>query len=480
MEHAPHVLDYLSIVRRRRWWLVLPVFASLAAGAALLEVLPKQYRASATLGVVAPSVSPTLVTQSALFEQQERIRALSQQLLSERVLLRVAEEEHLGSGNEARQFASGIRGRAKLTVPEPVAGTADARRLDMVVLSYTDTDPARAERIANRLASAFVEQSARTRTASAETTAAFFADQRERSRTRLAELEQQLRRAKEAFIGRLPEQTVANAQTLSGLRQQLTTHATSLRHEQGRLALIERQITARQQEAAKGVPAPTATFVPAVNERAIALQRELAAARANYTAKHPEIQRLESELRSALEQAPPPPPPPEMVAAAAPVLLQQDPAYRQLLSDRDTATLTIRELEHAMEVANGQIAEYSARVDAAPMVEQQLASLQRERDLAHKLYSDVSAKYEAAALAENVARNGDGEQFMVLEAATRPAVPTSPVPNRVMVLALLVGLCLGAAAALAREYLDRSVHSPHELSDEFGVPVLGEVAHIRA
>lgn len=479
MEHTPHVLDYLSIVRRRRWWLLLPIVASLVVGGALLEVLPKQYRASVTLGVVAPSVSPSLVTQSALFEHQERIRAISQQFLSERVLMRVVEEEGLATGEAARQQASGIRSRAKLTVPESWAGTADARRLDTVVLSYTDSDPVRAERIANRMAMVFVDETTKTRTVSAETTAALFAAERERSRADLAALEQQLRRAKEAFVGRLPEQTMANAQALSSLRQQLTTHAASLRHEQGRLALIERQIEARQQEAAKGLtPTPTQSGPAAATERVVTLQRELAAARANYTEKHPEIQRLEIELRSALEQ--PAAPPPQTVAAAAPVLLQQDLTYRQLLNDRDSSTLTIRELEQAMAVVNGQIADYGSRVEAAPMVEQQLASLQRDYELAQKKYADVSAKYEAAIMAENVARSGDGEQFMVLDAATQPTAPVSPIPARVMVLALLVGLCLGAAAALAREYLDRSVHSSHDLADEFGAPVLGEVAHIRA
>lgn len=459
MEHAPHVLDYLSVVRRRRWWLVLPIVAALAAGAALLEVLPKQYRASVTLGVVAPSVSPTLVTQSALFDQQERIRALAQLLLSERVLMRVVEQEGLGTGEPAQHHMWSIRNAAKLSLPEPVPGTSgEPRRLDMVVLSYTDSDPVRAERIANRIAAAFVEESTRTRTVSAETTASFFAQQLERSRARLVELEQRVRNAKEAFTGRLPEETAANAQALSGVRQQLATQTTSLRLEQGKLALIERQIDARRQEAAKGV-APTRTGASAVSERVMTLQRELAAARATYTAKHPEIQRLEIELRSALEE---PAPAPETIAAAAPALLQQDATYQQLLNDRDTTTLTIRELEHAIAVTNGQISEYSARMVSAPMVEQQLASLWREQELAQKQYSDVSAKHEAAKLAENVALSGDSEQFMVLDPARRPSAPVSPIPARVMVLALLVGLCLGAAAALAREYLDRSVHSAHE------------------
>ena len=48
-------------------------------------------------------------------------------------------------------------------------------------------------------------------------------------------------------MGKLPEQTLANLQTLSGMRQQLEATSNSLRGEQDRLALIERNIQAVRQ-----------------------------------------------------------------------------------------------------------------------------------------------------------------------------------------------------------------------------------------
>jgi capsular polysaccharide biosynthesis protein len=83
-------------------------------------------------------------------------------------------------------------------------------------------------------------------------------------------------------------------------------------------------------------------------------------------------------------------------------------------------------------------------------------------------------------MAEQLARNGNGEQFFVIYPAGFPAKPVSPVPARVMLIALLIGLCVGGAAALTREYLDRSVHSVSDLADELELPVLGAVAHVPA
>ena len=45
-------------------------------------------------------------------------------------------------------------------------------------------------------------------------------------------------------MGRLPEQTQANLQMVAGLRQQQENTAMSLRSEQDRLAMLERQIEA--------------------------------------------------------------------------------------------------------------------------------------------------------------------------------------------------------------------------------------------
>src|SRR6185436_20995497 len=94
-------------------------------------------------------------------------------------------------------------------------------------------------------------------------------------------------------------------------------------------------------------------------------------------------------------------------------------------------------------------------------------------------YSQLSDKLHEAAMAENVQRNGRGEQFTVLYPASRPAEPTKPIPWRVMVMSILAGICLGGGSTFGREYLDRSVHDARDFKDEFDLPVLGEVKRIQ-
>jgi len=476
MEETPvHALDYLSVVRRRRWWLIVPIVASIAVGLLLVRFLPKQYRSSATVAVAASGVSTTLVSQSAPLDNEERMRAISQELLSATTVSRVAQEEHLALGSGDSVVAR-FREAVTITVPEPVATTTEPRRLDSFVVSYSDADPARAQSVTDRLANVFVEQSSKNREQRAEETSAFITTQLSASQTRLSNLEVRLRHAKESHIGQLPEQTQANLQTLTGLRQQMDANATQLRGEQDRLSMIERQLEGMKAGTALGVPGLVDMTNASPEARVLMLQRDLAAARLTYTDKHPEIIRLQDELATARKEAAADHQRPAEERTAR---LQVDPAYRQLTSDREMVRLRIRELTRADADIRRQISSYQARVESAPMVEQQLSSLQREYDLEKQQYSDLSGKLHAATMAESVAKDRRGEQFTVLYPASYPSEPIKPVPLRVMLLSVVAGLSLGVVFAMGREYLDRSVHDVRALRDELEVPVLGEVVRIQ-
>jgi polysaccharide chain length determinant protein (PEP-CTERM system associated) len=470
-----HALDYVSVVSRRKWWLIVPVVLSIVTGLVLLRVLPREYRSSTTLAVAAPMVSPTFVNQGNTLDDQERIRAISQQMLSLPVLARVVKEEGLADGRSADEQIAQLRRAITISVPDPVAELNEPRRIDAFDVAYTDSSPERAQRIADRLAQAFLEANAQTRTARAEDTSAFIATQLKASESRMVGLEERLRVAKESHMGRLPEQTQANLQTLTGLRQQLEANATALRSEQDRLTILERQLETVAQNSQPRAVAADGTMLAGASREQL-LERQLAAARQTYTERHPEVQRLQQELADAkaetaarLKESP----------AARAAQLEGDPAYRQLMNDREAARLRIRELQRAADDTRGQISSYQARVESAPLVEQQLATLQRDYDLEKQQYADLTARLRASTIAENVERNRGGEQFTVLYPASFPTAPIKPQPLRVMLLAIAAGICLGGALTLGREYLDRSVHDVRELKDELSLPILGEVAHIQ-
>jgi polysaccharide chain length determinant protein (PEP-CTERM system associated) len=472
-EQSFHPLDYLSLIQRRRRWLIVPLALCVIGGVILALVLPRVYRSHSTIGVSLPKVSADLVS-SAPLSRDERIQTIAQQLLSRPVLERVAREEKLAEGRPIEQVVDEMLETDRIKV-EPTDllkdVTSERPQLDAFVLSYAADAPALAQRVTARLANVFVEVSSRARETRAEDTSAFISTQLKGSKERLDAVEARLRDAKEAYMGSLPEQTDANLSMASGMRQQLESTAIALRGEQDRLTMVERQIESMQQ-GASDVIAPGSTTGQA---RVLQLQRQLADARAMYTDKHPEIQRLQDELAQARREAQAAAEQPEADRLA---YLRLDPVYAQLVKDRETARLRVRELQRAESQARGQLSLYQGRVESAPKVEQQLASLQREYDLEKQQYTALSEKLQAAQLAENLERRQGGEQFKVIHAAYLPGAPESPNVPRLLLMAVGLGLCLGAASALGREYFDRSVHDVRGLQSEFEVPVLGEISTI--
>jgi polysaccharide chain length determinant protein (PEP-CTERM system associated) len=475
-----HPLDYLSVVNRRKLWFAVPVVLCVAAGAVAVSVWPKKYISKAAIGVQSPTLSPELLRGLSSMDPVERQRSIQQLLLSPTVLDRVIREEQIGRSRPTAEVAAWLRDNLtrNLEVPSPVGlnGRPDPTRgIDMFFIGYTDADPARSQRIANRVATVFVEENSRVQTNRAENTAAVLEQQVKASQAQLAELETKIRKKKQNFVGSLPEQIGANVSMANGARSQFESLSMQIRSEQAHLSMVESQLSEMRQGLA-GASSASVAVVQAAQKRVDDLDNQLAAGRAlGYTDMHPEIQRLQREIKQARADL-----------GAAKVqqpanndeALKADPQYRAKVQERDLAQIHIRQLQAASEGAQRSIGSYQARVEAAPVAEQELASLEREYALEKVRYSDLTARFSNAQMAEDVARKQGGERFSVLYPAGLPKEPIEPQPAKIMAMAVVAGLVLGACAAIGREFLDRSVHDSRALQSEFELPVLGEIPRI--
>src|SRR3954466_11735695 len=253
-------LDYVSVFNRRKWWFIVPVVLSLIIGGLLAWQLPRTYQATTTLAVSSARVAANVVGAVEI-DRQERMRAVSQQLLSRAVLERSARLEHLDQNTSIEAAVPRLGGGIGVSLPDSITPTANGggppsqlspeqkANLDIYQISFVADTPEDAQRIVNRVAQVFVEENSKTREIRAQDTSQFIEGQLRASESRLTALEGRLREMKETFMGRLPEQTNANLAMVSAMQRQLESNATTLHGEQDRLSMIERQMDALQQGA---------------------------------------------------------------------------------------------------------------------------------------------------------------------------------------------------------------------------------------
>src|SRR5687768_17321126 len=195
-ERRFHPLDYLSVLKRRKFWFIVPLLVCVLVGGALAMLLPREYKSQAEIGIADPTLSPELLRGVQSVDARERQRAISQQLLSRSVLERVVREERLSPNRPVEDTAANLRARVEenIEVPNPIGRSGAGKDgIESFRLGYVDSSPERAQRIANRLATVFVEENSKTKTQRAENTSEVLSQQLRESQDKVARLSEQLR-----------------------------------------------------------------------------------------------------------------------------------------------------------------------------------------------------------------------------------------------------------------------------------------------
>jgi capsular exopolysaccharide synthesis family protein len=120
-----------------------------------------------------------------------------------------------------------------------------------------------------------------------------------------------------------------------------------------------------------------------------------------------------------------------------------------------------------------QLSLAQARLREMPSVsgDIRMAQLQRERDMAERTYLFLASKLHDLRVREN----SRASLARVMEEARTPRAPVRPRPSRNRTLALALGLLVGCALAVLLELMDDRIVSAEEADRLQGLPVLGQI-----
>jgi polysaccharide chain length determinant protein (PEP-CTERM system associated) len=466
------------IVAKRRWMVLIPFALGVAATPLLAPFAQPLYRSETLIMVIPQRVPDAYVKPTVTEAVADRLPAISEQILSRSRLERIIQEMDLYVDLRRRQVMEDVVARMRKDVTVTIIG----REANSFRVAYVSHEAETARRVAERLASLYIEQNLTDRNNQAVSTSEFLETQLQEAKRRLIEQERKLEDYRNRHAGQLPTQLQANLQAIQNANLQLQALNETNNRAQERRLLMERQIADTQSLPLPATPASIGEDGPVATTAA--QQLEVARARLTaylqrYTPDHPDVvsqQRLIAELTEKVEQETP------MGASATPErpLSPAEAAQRKRILDLQAELAVIdRQLSSNRteeQRLKGMIASLQAKVDAVPSRESELVELTRDYSTLQTAYASLLMKREDSAIAANLERRQIGEQFRILDPASRPERPYNQIQRLGMLSAgALGGLVLGLAFIGLGEYRDSSFRREEDVYGRLSLPVLAMV-----
>ena len=317
------------------------------------------------------------------------------------------------------------------------------KKTSIIKLTVQNTSPVKAREIANTLAQVYLEQSVGFKSQEASKTVEFLEGQINKLQGSLDESETNLQAYKSA----------SGMVKLEASAEQAVKRLADLDTERATLSLQKKQVefarTALKEAMARGL-----VYTPSIikEDGAVSslaaklddLEIQKKALRQEQTEENPRIRAIQAQI--AETQA-------------------------KLLA---TYEANLRALDKNLAGVTTLIQENEGELRQLPSAELELARLTRVSKVNADIYLFLLQKHEEA----RIAKAATISNINVIDPARLPRLPVKPDKKKNLVLAVLVGLMLGAGLAFFADYLDDSIKDSEEAKRLLGIPIMATIPFI--
>ena len=491
-EHPSEDLNwqkYAGVMRRRSLLFVVTLLVVWVAVFGAGWIMPSIYRSETLILVEQPTVPQQFVVPNIAGNLQDRLNTITQQILSRTRLLHIIDELNLYPKERQKMAPDDVVGRMRKDIEIELVRSPGHEDLTSFNVYYSSEDPHVAQRVTSELTNLFISENLEVRQEQSENTTQFLASQLEDARQALAEQEQKVREFKDQHLGELPGQTAGNLQILAGLQSQLQNEQDALDRAKQQNVYLDSLLTqyrAVQGTGKTGEAAPVG--LPALDQELDRLRAQLADLRSHYTDRHPDVrkvkeqiaedERLKQQINADLKANAGAPQTGNESTPRDEGEIKDSAPIAQMQSQLKVNQIETANRQRAIQDLKAKIADYQARLNRAPVMEQQLADLTRGYDQSRVNYDSLLAKKNDSEMATNLERRQQGEHFRILDPPSLPVKPYSPNRLKLSGIGLLVGLILGIGLSAGAESLDDRVYGEEQLRKLIPLNVLCEIPNI--
>jgi len=468
-EHEMSPNDYLAVLKRRKWSLVLPAVIVMLISAAVALILPPVYKSVSTILIEEQEIPDNFVTSTVTSYAEQRLQSIHQRIMSTSRLLEIITRLDLYKDLREKATTEEVidKMREDISLDYISAEVVDrktgrpATATIAFTLSYESKEnPATVQKVANILASLFLEENLQVRERQAMEATSFLADEQKKVKKNLDDIEQKIAQFKQEHINELPEVLQVNLQSRHNVqtsKERLSEQLRSLKEREGAL----------MSELANLSPKMEMEDL----KRLESLKLELNRLETRFTDQYPDVIKTKEEIGKLTRK----------IASNDKNnsgKLPDNPAYISLSSQLASVQAEIKSVKRQDDDLQKNEDNLNKWIDATPGVEETYNALLSERRNKQAKFDDLSQKLMEANVAYGLEKDQKGERFTLIDPARLPEKPDKPNRLAILLIGIVLGMGAGVAWAALREFSDQSVRKPEILASETSFPVLASIPRI--
>ena len=287
-EEEKTIRDYVDILKRRKWALVLPVCIVFFIAFMVALILTPTYRSTATILIEQQEIPIDFVRTTITGFADQRLQQLNQRVMSSPKLLEIINRFNLYEDLKKKQTTTeeilGImRKDIKFNtisadgVPSPITIA--------FTLSYDGKNPQIVQQVASVLSSLFLEENLKVREERALGASKFLEEETIAMQKQLAEIDAKIARYQEKHVNELPEILQVNVQNVDRTDMEMDMLKQQMRTLKERESYYQSQLIAVPTDAAN----KDRTLLNDLKAKLVQLQ-------SRYSDKHPDMKKIKTEI----------------------------------------------------------------------------------------------------------------------------------------------------------------------------------------
>ena len=473
---ALNVEDYLAILKRRWWIIVIPtVILPIIMVGATYFVTP-QYQSS-TLVLIDQQKVPTAFVGSVVTEALDsRLAYMNEQIQSRSKIEPIVNQYNL-YGDQHLSMDARVDLTRKAIFIEPVQSEiARTNGLPGFRILFTAKDPHTAQQVCAQITGLFTGANLKQRQGAAEDTTAYLREELDGAKRNLDDLDSKVATFSRQYSGMLPGDEGNTMSIINSLNSQLEATTGQLQSLEQNRAVGQTQLALLEQNNA--IPITSVVQSPQTQQAELdSLLAQEAELTAHYKPDYPDVKAIERKIadkRRELDKAASNPTPvtPAAVAPKRP----DSPNVVFVRAQLHGLDVQIQAKHKQQDALQAQIRSYQGRIQASPEIAAQFKGLTRDYDTAQSFYTQLLQKKNQSQMTTDLENRQEGETFTVLDAATLPTEPIFPKQSVFAMGGVGGGIALGLLIVGLLEYRDTAMLSERDVWEFTKLPTLAVIA----